>query len=94
MQVTGVDYTQSFLLAATDTSTRIMIVITLCHKEEGWVAKISDAEASFLHPDMPVEVFIEWSKGIVDLGIFMEEFWEEYLLPLGKLMYGNVEVDL
>ena len=46
-----------------------MIGITLYHEEEGLVADICDMEAAFLHPDMQVEIFIEWPEGIVYLCI-------------------------
>ena len=37
-----------------------------------------DVEEAFLHPDMIVEMFIEWPKGIVDIGITTKELPEEY----------------
>ena len=51
-------------------------------------------EATFLHPNIPVEIFIEYPEGIVDLGIITKEFIEEYFILLGKSMYGNVDADL
>ena len=59
MQVHGFDYTELFLPVATYTSTGVLIVLTLYNKEEGLVAEICDAELSFLHPAMPVEMFTE-----------------------------------
>ena len=47
-------------------------------------------EAVFIHPDIPVEMFIKWPEDIVDLGITREEFIEEHCIVLGKLMYGNL----
>ena len=61
MQVTGVDYTDSFSPVTTYTPTRIMMGLTLYHEEEGWVSDICDVESEFLHPDIPVEMFIEWT---------------------------------
>ena len=58
------------LPVGTDTSTLIMIGLTLLHKEEGWIAEIYNVEAAFLHPDMTVAMFIEWPEGIVYLCIF------------------------
>ena len=58
MQVPGVKFTESFFPVATDTSTRILIGITLFHKEKGWVVKIYDAESAFLYPDMAVDILI------------------------------------
>ena len=62
----------------------ILIVLNLFHKEEGWVAEPCDAESEFLHPYIPVEMFIEWTEGIVDLGIITKEFLEEYFILLVK----------
>ena len=39
-------------------------------------------------------MFIEWTKGIVDLVIIIKEFLEEYCILLEKLMGGNVDADL
>ena len=44
MQVPGVEYTESFSPVATNLSTRILIGLTLYHKEEGWVSQICDVE--------------------------------------------------
>ena len=68
-QVPGVDFTESLSPVASETSPRILMGLDLYHEEEGWVAEICDAEAEFLHPNMEVEMFIEWPKGIVDLEI-------------------------
>ena len=80
MQVPGVDFTGSFSSVATDTSTIILIGLTLFHKEEGWVAELCDVEEMFLHKFMLVEMFIEWNEEIVDLGIIRKDFLEEYCI--------------
>ena len=82
MQAPGVDYTDSLSPVATDTSTIILIGLTLYNKDEGWVAELCDVEAGFPHPGMPVEIFIEWPKVIVDLGIVTKEFMLEYFILL------------
>ena len=71
-----------------------MVVLTLYHEKERRVSKICDMKAAFLHPDMPLEMFIEWPKGIVDLGIITKEFLKEHFILLGNLMYGNVNIYL
>ena len=53
-QVPGVDFTESLLSVASDTSTRILIGLTLYHKAYGWVAELCDVGAEFLHPSMEV----------------------------------------
>ena len=59
MQVPGVDYTESFSPNATNTSTSIMIGLTLYHEEEGWVSQLCELEAELLHPNIPIDMFIE-----------------------------------
>ena len=68
---------------ATYTSTRILIGITLSHKEEGCESELCDLEAAFIHPYISVEMFIEWPEGIVDLVIIKKEFIGEYCILLG-----------
>ena len=51
-------------------------------------------EAELLHPNIPVDMFIEWPESIVDLGIIMNKFLEEYCILIGKSMYGNVDADI
>ena len=51
-------------------------------------------EAAFIHPDIPVEMSVEWPEGIVDLGIITKKFMEKYFILLGSLMYCNVDTAL
>ena len=51
-------------------------------------------EAEFLHPDIQIEMFIEYPEGIVDLGIITKEFLEEYFILLENPMYVNLDADL
>ena len=39
-------------------------------------------------------MYIEWTEGIVDLGIISEEFLREYFILIRKLMYRNVDAAL
>ena len=54
MQVLGVDFTESFSPVASDTSTSILIVLALYYENHGWIAKLREVEAAFLHPNMEV----------------------------------------
>ena len=51
-------------------------------------------EASFVHPNMEVEMFIEWPGGMVELGIITKKSLEEYCILVEKSMYGNVDAAL
>ena len=94
MQFPGVEFTDSFSLVASDTSTSILIGFTLYYEDDGCIAELCDVEAAFVHSNMEVEIYIRWPEGIVDLGIISEEFLREYCIFLGKSMYGHVEVAL
>ena len=84
MQVPGVDFIESFFPAASNISTSILIGLTLYYKDDGWIAELYDVEGAFIHPNMEVEIYIEWPEGIVDLRIISEEFLREYCILLVK----------
>ena len=65
MQALRADYTESCSPVKADTSTRIFIGITLFQEEEGWVPNLCDMGEDFMHPYIPVEMFIECPEGIV-----------------------------
>ena len=50
--------------------------------------------AVLMHPNMEVDMYIEFPEGIVDLGIITKEFLEEYCIFIEKFMYGNVDAAL
>ena len=89
MQVPGVDFTESFYPVASDTSTMILIGLTLYYEYYGWITELCDVEAAFQNPKMEVEMYIEWPEVILDLVIITKEFMEEYFIFLGKLMHEN-----
>ena len=64
MQVPGVDFTEKFSPVATDTSTRIIIGITLYYMEDGWVCEAFDFEAAFLEPFLDIEMHSTIDEGI------------------------------
>ena len=41
-------------------------------------------EAALLNTDMPVDMLIEWTEGILYLGIIKNEFLEDYCILLGN----------
>ena len=64
MQVLGVYFIESLSPVALDTSTRILIGLTLYYEDDGWIAKLCDVEAAFIHPNMEVDVYIKCPKVI------------------------------
>ena len=58
MQDPGVEFTESFSTFASDTSTRILIGLTLYYEDDEWIADICDMEAAFLYSNMEVYIYI------------------------------------
>ena len=95
LQVLGVDFTENFSPVATDTSTRIIIGLTLYFSEDyEWICEAFDVEAAFLEPYLDVEMYIEWPEGIVELGFITKEEKERTCVQLRRSMYGNVDAAL
>ena len=66
MQIPGVDYTESFSVVVTDTTTRTDFGFELMN--EDWICECFDVEAGFLNPYLEKEMYIEFPEGIVELG--------------------------
>ena len=94
MQVPGVDFTEKFSPVANDTSTRIIILLTLYYKNEGWECEVFDVEAAFLEPYLDNEMYIKWPEGIVELGFLTPEERDSTCVRLERSMYGNVDAAL
>ena len=82
MQVPGFDFTESLLPVVSDTSTSILIGLTLYHWKYGWIAELCDVDAEFLHPNTEVEMYIKWPEVIMDFGIITKKSMEEYCILL------------
>lgn len=70
MQIPGVDFIERFSPVASDTTTRIIIALTLYH--EGWSIESIDIEATFLKGDVKEPSFLKWLPGMVILGLINE----------------------
>ena len=94
-QIPGVDYTESFSPVATDSSIRSVIGIFLfmhhMFKDTGgWTLEMFDVEAAFLNADIEQRMFVEWPKGMEELGFITPQDREKYCIELGKTMYGDI----
>ena len=58
---------------STDTSTRVILELTIYKREEGWVCEMFDVEAAFLESKVEKECYVEWPEGIVDLGFMTKK---------------------
>ena len=52
MQVPGVDFADSLSQVTSDTSTRILIEMTMYYEDNVWIVEICGVEAAFMHPNM------------------------------------------
>ena len=76
MPFLGVDFTDSFSPVASETSTRILIVLNLYYEDDACITELCDVESAFINFNMEVRIYIKWPEGIVDLGIMREAFRE------------------
>ena len=65
MQIPGADYTERYTPVATDTTTKLVILLCLWY---GWVLENIDIEADFLEGDIKEHMNMEWPPGMVELG--------------------------
>jgi Reverse transcriptase (RNA-dependent DNA polymerase) len=76
MQLPGVDYTESFAPVASDSGIRIVIGIFLFFlhmvPQDEWVLETFDVEVAFLNAKLKNPVYIEWPKGIKELGFLSQ----------------------
>jgi hypothetical protein len=87
MEIPGVYYTELFSPVAMDMTMHSTIAVALYQEEEGWCTgqlKCSTFEAAFLKADLDSKnpVYVEWPKGMVELGFITEEEWKEYYILL------------
>ena len=92
--IPGVDYTEKFSPVTTDTSTRIMLGLTMYYSNIGWVCEMFDVEAAFLESDVEAECYVEWPEGIAELGFMTQEQEDTTCAMLNKAMYGQVDAAL
>ena len=50
--------------------------MTFYYEDDGCITEKCDVVAVLLHPNMEVDMYIEFPEGIVDLGIITKEFLE------------------
>ena len=94
MQAPGVYFIDLFSPVTLDTSTRILIGLTLYYKDDGYIAELCDVELAFFHPNRKFKMYIECPEGIVYLGIISKKLLRGYCILLGNSMYGNVDAAL
>jgi Reverse transcriptase (RNA-dependent DNA polymerase) len=77
MQIPGIDYTESFAPVASDSSIRIVIGIFLfflhMFPQDEWVLETFDVEIAFLNVLLKNPLYIEWPKGLKELGLVSQE---------------------
>ena len=94
MAIPGVDYTESFSPVVTDATTRLMITIYLYKSDGTWSIEMIDFEAAFLNSNIDKDIYVEYPKGMVELGFMTEKERQESVAKLGRSMYGSVDASL
>jgi hypothetical protein len=88
----------SFAPVASDTAIRLIIGMYLycniLYKCDDWVLEAFDVEAAFLNSDLETNVYIEWSEGMLELGLKTQEKQDNYYIELQKAMYGKIDSPL
>ena len=88
VQIPGVDFTHSHSPVAGDATIRTILAVCLYM---GWECDMLDIEAAFLEADLEETMYIEWPKGMVELGYMTKEEAEATCAKLEKAMYGCVQ---
>jgi Reverse transcriptase (RNA-dependent DNA polymerase) len=77
MKIPGVEYTESFAPVASDTGIRVVIGIFLFYfhmfPKDAWLLETFDVEVAFLNALLSNPVYIEWPKGLMELGFLSKE---------------------
>ena len=77
LAIPGIDYTEKFSPVMTDATVKIIISLYLWHltnyPEEDWVLVLIDYESAFLNADVEKDIYIEYPKGMVELGYMTQE---------------------
>jgi hypothetical protein len=94
MQIPGIDYTERYSPVATDSSTRLLIAMTLWNEDKGWICETIDIEAAFLEGDIEEPTFMEWPPGMKELEQINEKTRRTDCICLRKTIYGNVDAAL
>jgi Reverse transcriptase (RNA-dependent DNA polymerase) len=98
MQIPGVDYPESFAPVASDSGIRIVIGIFLfflhMFPQDEWVLETFDVEVAFLNALLKNPVYIEWPKGLKELGLLSQEETNNTCAELTRAMYGNIDSPL
>jgi hypothetical protein len=97
-QIPGVDFTEYFAPVAADTSIRVTIAIFMYYHQHNpgrrWRLETFDVEAAFLNAIPSHTTYIEWPKGMTELGLISKEEARDSCAELTKAMYGNIDAPL
>lgn len=91
MQIPGVNHTERCSPVATDTTTRIVILICLFY---GWTLESIDIEEASLEGDIEVHMYMDWPPGMVELGQIDHEETANNCIQLNKNIYGMLDAAL
>jgi Reverse transcriptase (RNA-dependent DNA polymerase) len=83
---------------ASDSGIRIVIGIFIfflhMFPQDEWVLETFDVEVAFLNALVKNPVYIEWPKGVKELGLSSQEETNNTCAELTRTMYGNIDSPL
>ena len=94
MQVTGVDYKKNFASNASNTTTRMILIITMYFGNEEWICESVNVEATFLEGYNSGLQNMEWPTGTVTLGFATKEEVIHRCLQMLRSIYENKKAAL
>jgi Reverse transcriptase (RNA-dependent DNA polymerase) len=98
MQIPGVDYIESFAPVPSDSGIKIVIGIFLYYfhmfPRDEWVLESFDVEVALLNTLLKNPVYIEWPKGLKELGFLSTEESDYTCAELKRARYGNIDSPL
>ena len=94
MQKKNIDYLDSVSPVCTQSSVNMGIGMALYNQDKGWTIALTDIEAAFLETKIPYMLFLEWPKGVVELGLITEEERKKYVIQQVGGIYGCVDTAL
>ena len=92
-QEPGIDFVESFLLLATNTTIRVVLctALEIRNKNHDWKIQMVDVEAAFLNAEVDTDVFIEMPEGLGEYLDSKNKTVRDSVIRLKRAQYGLVQ---
>lgn len=85
---------EKFAPVANNTTTQLILAVTLQYTKKGWICMSVDIKAAFLEGYNKGMQFMDWPPGSVELSFATTEEIQTTCLRMLQCIYGNVEAAL